>query len=692
MASALVPTEKKSQQVLKFINLLAFPFLTGFLLDLPWPSQMLISIGFVLASLIAGDFVDALLNLWQAIAVAGFLFLIFDYASGMPLNQEVCALSIPCVWAILLAIKRRFLSSEETALKSNSYAASISVASLALLQFIVPRGQIQSLGFLGKGEDSALYLWASIGSIRGGEFRLATAFGASSYLYFFNFLNNASLSLSLLFRNTENNLNLLAITSLSNAWIFVLLSSIIFSIRIFSVLKQKFETNKSDVFLYAVIAIQSFLFFRGSQDVGHFTQYLMNCAVLVFMLTLVSTSTEIRKLRRTYLIILSCATALSLVGSYGPWLPLSLIGVALSLNLIFEKTILRSVLASKFWFVAILGFVFSWIVLMKKLNESADFEMGGGVAVIPLESVWLVVFLTLALLVFLILFKMRKTNSSDNQDIYVSRQKLLLVGCVISILSLGVISKTSFNQLTTLSFVVIIGLCFQRSAIRELKETFTILLKSKEFDGIFILAFSTFLYALGIYGLSRFIGPIYEPMYAANKSMFAAFGQFSWLLIPLIAGVFSNSKRFLNRVERFSIISALFLVLGLTSFMRYDEVQKQWWHKPAIAALNKDPNALIVCVNPILTRDYEAYKCNHFMNTLANYGRVSFIFEGISLGDSQYLKGATDYFSKSDSIQTAKYTDDIKVVVLSKDQLSVEATNIFEVVPRPMIQFRTGDQ
>ncbi len=685
MLSEIVRQKRDINQLVKFLHYFVYPFLTGFLLDLPWVLQLLISFSFVIASASVGDFIDALLGLWQAIAVAGLIFVLFDYATDIALNQTICALSIPVVWVFILAFKRNFLVVDST-FPNRLQAEIVGVFSIALLFLVVPRGQLQNLSFLAKGEDSAQYLLASTTLLRGQEFQLATGFGASSFLYFYNFLNNGFLNLSRLTADPGENSLLISLNVLSNAWVLVLMSSILFSLRIISLIRQKVSIESSNLGLYILTAVSSFLFFRASHDVGHFTQYLLNCAVLVFLISLITSSQESRLLPKLCCLGLTFATAVCLVGSYGPWLPMSLVGIALAINAFFDRSLIRVVFNSKYFFVAVLLFVFGWTLMLRKLYASSNLEMGGGVAVIPLEAVWLFFVLSLILLGSLFVRQFFKFGASLERELKVDKTQTVTVFFTATLMSIAILDRTSFNQITTISFFVLIGLCLSPRSVFKSIQDFDSITTHKEFDGVFVLAATTFLYGLSIYLLSRFIGPIYDPMYAANKSMFAVFGQFSWLMIFLIFGGSKSLSRIGGITREVTLIASILIVLGLSNFTRYDETQEQWWHEASLDALRKDPKALVACVNPILTRDYESYKCNRFMNTVTSHGYSATAFMNISLGGPS--SGITEWFSGAELENGVKFGNDNKVIVLSGDVLGGGAQSIFDGVPKNMITFR----
>ena len=688
MLSELVRSKRDLNQLVKLLHYFIYPFLTGFLLDLPWVNQLVLSLAFVIASAAVHDFIDAFLSLWQAIAVAGLFFVLVDYATDMALNQTICALSIPLTWVCILAFKRNFLVVSLPLLSNRLQAEVVGFSSIALLFLVVPRGQLENLRFLGKGEDSALYMWASSGPLRGQELQLVTGFGASSYLYFYNFLNNSFLYLSKLSAEPQSSSLLIAVNVLSNAWVFVLMSSILFSIRIVSIIRQKVSAESSNLGLYIFIAVASFLFFRASQDVGHFTQYLLNCAVLVFLISLMTSSQESRLLPKLWCVVLTFATAVSLVGSYGPWLPMSIVGIALAINAFFDRSLIRVVFNSRYFFVAALIFVIGWVLMLKKLYARSNLEMGGGVAVIPLEAVWLVFVLSIILLGSIFVRRFYKSVAFPERELKNDKIQTVTVFFTATLMSIAILDRLSFNQLTTISFFALIGLCLSSQSVSKCIQNFKSMTTHKEFDGVFVLAAASFLYGLSIYFLSRFIGPIYDPMYAANKSMFTVFGQFWWLLILLFVGVSKFLSRFTQIVRQVTLAIAVFLVLGLTNYIRYDEMQEQWWHEPSLVALNENPDSLIACVNPILTTDYEAYKCNHFMNVLTLHSYSARSLMGVSLGDAPVKTTLADWFNGVGPTNSGQFDDDIKVIVLSQDDLGVDALSIFEGVSENMIEFR----
>ena len=61
---------------------------------------------------------------------------------------------------------------------------------------------------------------------------------------------------------------------------------------------------------------------------------------------------------------------------------------------------------------------------------------------------------------------------------------------------------------------------------------------------------------------------------------------------------------------------------------------------------------------------------------------------GVSLGDAPVKTLITDWFNGVGLANGAKFDDDVKVIVLSQDDLGAGALSIFEGVSKNMIEFR----
>ncbi len=103
------------------LHTVVFPVLMGFSMNLPWLKQSTVAFAFVLATLLVNDFVDALIALWQAFAISGFVLLVISYLNGANFEASLGVLLIPVVWLTVLILRRRYPSLDS---ESNSHDSS----------------------------------------------------------------------------------------------------------------------------------------------------------------------------------------------------------------------------------------------------------------------------------------------------------------------------------------------------------------------------------------------------------------------------------------------------------------------------------------------------------------------------------------------------------------------------------------
>ena len=106
MLGELVSTKRDVINLNRFLHYFVYPFSTGFLLDLPWLNQFIISVCLAIVVVLVGNYADALVKLWQAIAVSGFALMVITGISGTTVNSRIAALSVP-ITLFLLAMCAR---------------------------------------------------------------------------------------------------------------------------------------------------------------------------------------------------------------------------------------------------------------------------------------------------------------------------------------------------------------------------------------------------------------------------------------------------------------------------------------------------------------------------------------------------------------------------------------------------------
>ena len=193
--------------------------------------------------------------------------------------------------------------------------------------------------------------------------------------------------------------------------------------------------------------------------------------------------------------------------------------------------------------------------------------------------------------------------------------------------------------------------------------------------------------------MSRFIGPLYEPMYAANKSMLAVFGQFAWFPMILLVVDLEKNLGLSRKIELTAIFGSLLVVFGLTPFLKYTEVGEAWWYQPAIEAITDKPDAIVVCVDPDWTAiNYEIYTCNRFMQTLSNIEYPASGARYLAWHQPEEYDKISQYFNKTGPKRQVPYREDIHVIVLAQREPTVETMKMFEGVPTPILDLRVASE
>lgn len=673
----------------KFLHFAVFPMLTGFMLDLPWTTQALVSFAFACASLFVGDFVEALLALWQAAAVAALINLLGTLFFAFETSSLFAALSILIVWVPILFCKNRRVGHSQIAF--DSYFSSEVITTLCLFAsfLMVPRGFEENFGFLA-GEDNEAWLRTVIDINNSKILNLESGFDSQSIQYLVKFVLNAVLQLNLNFESLDENSSLTALRVVTNSWIIILVTSIVFGQRILSTFIFKVQHRNPNYLIPGIVGIQTVLYFRSSQIVGHFSQYLLNCIVAVLVLTFIAFETEKKALFKILLLLTSLAISIGIVGSYNPWLPISISAILILVTTGSNKSLIRSLYRSRFFkFYLLIGFFSSPIVYKLAENRASGLDDGGAVTVIPQEGVLVVIGISLLAIANLFKSHLSKNSNINNEYSIISdRASRKYLAVTLLALILGALFRMNFNNSVALSFTCLVGLVFNGNAISEIRNNFELFTKSAKFDCLFLLAFASFMYAMIIYLMSRFIGPVFEPRYAAHKAMFIVFGQFSWLvLLAMCLNMFSFSIN-LHRINSILISFCFFTISGLSQFYTNHTLKTEWWHRTAIESIRRDPDAIIVCMNEEWrVPDYSVYTCNRFMQSLTKFPYPAAGFRYLAWYQPDEFEKISKWFNSSQK-SSSNFSPNTEIIVLSQSELSNDSKKIFDSVNPKMIHFK----
>ena len=669
----------------KFLHFAVFPMLTGFMLDLPWTTQALVSFAFACASLFVGDFVEALLTLWQAVAVSGVVFLIIDIVLGPGVNPLLAALSILVSWIFIILMKFSRGSPVDEKRRHITTSDFIGVLLLCFTTIKAPHGKLEAFGFLAV-EDNERWLTSIIKVLRGDELSLNSSFDSYSVQYFTKFFLNGFLFLSRLSFEFPQS-SLLSIEVLSNAWSFALITFILLTLRVASKTLKVVAHNENSLFLLLAVGIQSVLFFRASHDFGHFPQYLLNVTVLAFVTSIIDWNFLCSRVSKIFNGLILVSISFSIVGSYNPWLPISISCLFITANLFLKDTFFRRLLRSrKLPAVLIVSLLIGIFVFSRLSNKYSGLDDGGGVWSIPMEGVWFVWLVFLMCFAKYIRMKFAKSTVSRVQqfvDDEVFSKKYTLVAIATAVIWFADFPR---NQEISLALVLLLGVTTNRFALEHLFQNIKTLADRIEFDGVLILGFVSFSFAFLIYSLSRFVGPIYEPMYAANKSMLTVFGQFSWLPLILIISRNQQIKRSALRARELVTAFLFAVVIGIFPYFKYNEIKHEWWLNPVVTAVGQHPDAIVVCVNSDWRLpSYDVYTCNRYLQTLTSIGEPASAFRYLAWYRPGNYEIISDWFEGP-----FKSFKNMKVIVLSRGYLTEETRQIFKHVKSNNIEFRNS--
>ena len=595
--------------VLNFINLAFCPTIAGFLFDLPIKSQILISLAFLVATHLVRDFSEALLTLWQALTISAFGFIFLNFIFRKSFNNLLLFCCVLILWFFLLLTKNRTQSVSRFDLNRSSKVDNFLI--ICYLFYLSPRGRVENLGFIYHADNQK-----SIGVIahglRSGASDLSLlspsdTLGMPPFVTFFtNFVTQTSFF-------SRDSTPLHAINSLSNSWIFLLLSYFMLGSSLI-----RWCYGRLDLGINLISKIIGFLTmvwgFQVSHSAGYFPLFLLNTVVISFICTYSNTS-DVRLSNKLLVAVTGASLSFAMFGSWQPWLPVT--GAALLFvfyKFAGRKFLNRIILRTHIkYFVSVVS-IYGFIKFIKILAK-ADFESPGRDH-FPTEIILVISGL------FAIAFgSLLSRNLQFKENLLPKSGKSFMGSIYVVVLAVFAtlfcfMLQLSSNQQKTVFLILIIGLVFNRVSVSRIQNSCKVLLKDEESDGPVIFAAISFGYIAIVFLISRFVGPVYGPMYASDKASIAFFSQFFWLPIGMIAS--SNTWITHRSVVRGTLSLVAFTgLLFSPTIIEYQAVKKIWWHKPLVNSLALEPELPIVCsYTSEFSKDWESFVCSYFMAAL----------------------------------------------------------------------------
>jgi len=655
---------------LKFL----IPFLFGFLFDLPWFSQVGISLSFVLATVFVGDFVDALLALWQAFAVGGVVFLIIGLFSDANVSALAAAISVVVLWICLLSLLRSRPKFDSN--KSNQEII-IGALLIAYLLLISPRGVLENLAFI-HHEDNAKQLTAPFQVIESGVFRLEllNVFDRGTVGFFVKFL---FVGLNEIQSKSGSSETLLAINAVSNAWVFVTGSFFVFMVRLLAVAVTSLKI-KSHVIIWSTGLILSLWSFYIVHLAGFLPLSILNTVVLVFLLTIWSFSKE-NLLETIIFLLIGTSVAMAMFGSWQPWFPVGLSAIAVCIYRVVGRANVKKFgpLIAAF----ALFFVIFFIVKFESFTSRLDLESYGP-AFVPSERL----ILFGLILAFFVCSPFVSTNG------FISRCAIrsptfvvarLNLGLGILALALALFFFRNQNQTHFLAFLVLLISVSSITSISLLIGRIQEVSTDERHDALVVFSVFSFGYVVAVYLLSRYMGPNYSPQYAAHKAATALSAQFLWILIIPIFVLVSNRKSlfqhyFLILVSLIAIYNVnVGIQLESTSaqwwLLRYQPIVSEWWHQNFIDYHRNQKAPVVLCSNTSIdSNDYQTYVCNRFSHSL-NQDEVARVLRY----QQASMSGPSPYEITSIERELVPRRSDQDYVILFRGTPSTEIKELFSL-------------
>ena len=700
MLGELVSTKRYVINLSRCLHYLVYPFSTGFLLDLPWLNQLIISICLAIVVVLVGNYADALVKLWQAIAVSGFALMVITGISGSTLNSTTAALSVP-ITLLLLAMCARGDSKTKSHDGAHFIAEFLTVLTFIYLAINAPRGRSENLNFISH-EDNAKQLMAPMRASQTGQisFNALNLEDRESVGYFAKFVANFTQNLGL---GASDSSALRSINSISNAWVLTFVSFLVIGVHLNKWFMFKFDLKNKSLFLIASFIIL-FRSFYVSHLHGFLPLFLLGLAGVILMYTFREFD------RESYFAIFLNATigvalACAMFGSWQPWAPIGFTAIILVIYKAFGRRNLRFVLSPLVFIPITLGVAYVLIRRLPSLIQNADLESGGPAYV---DTEIFIIYGVIITSVVLTWFHLR-SHSESNVDVEAFKSNsnidsFFILGTITAV-SLTIIFKFTQNQAYFISLLVFLGYLFAHRVPRDFSKRISYSL-SEVSDLPYIFLIISFSYILAIYLASRFIGPNYFASYAAHKSGTAFLAQFTW--VPLLVIGVLGQKKFESTLSRLlsyvTIVLLLFSVNKSLHFLpgsgesrrvgddfnwialRYQPVTQKWWHEPVVNSLSSAEDQIIICSNSeIDSKDYQTYICNRFLHSLFNETIQSeFRAQTVSVFGPQPIDLSRIRLYLRDN-DLGKPTS-----IFSREPMSDEMLALFSTQDSKMVKFESG--
>ena len=667
----------------KFISFILLPIALSLAFDVSFFTRVCLFTVFVAGSYRCGSTSVFFLRFWQAFCFSALVCLLLSKINNQLITPITAFLSL-LISVVYLLWNKEYAQAKYTVNSDKGFLRDVIAAVTVLfVAYQAPRGKSANLRYL-IAEDNEGWLRTPLNSLRIGDLDLQLVFNTTSIQYFIKFTLNNFLFIFKPIFNADDSDAATSINVVSNAWIFLAVSSVLLVLLIFEDFFVTLNKKAPSIFVFSSISVISFAFFRASLLNGHFAQYLLNIVVYSFIISIVELSRLKRIRMQKFHSIVCVATGAAMVGSYNPWIGISGGAIFLVVNLIFKPTLLTRIFSDKRLLFAvpflIAAFWFAYKFLSSRYGMLDD---GGGIWVLNTEPIWIFVFLSVSI-VFVIAtdFFISRRYVSEFTNRKLSTTNLWIVVPLFAFLLSFVLIPREFDRYQWLSLLLVVSLYLYAIFSGELKRITKVLFTDSSYLSVLYLGAGSLVFVIYVWVASRFVGPVFEPMYAAHKSLLSFVGQFFWLPVGFLVLLEVSGTKFVKRVKDGSVVVLLTLSIGIFPIIRnspdlapvnaISNLGGDWWIEPTLAAHDRDNQALVVCVNGDASVDaFSVYNCNRFSSTLSLDGEVANSFRGVAWNNPDSYLGIPEILRSIDSSR--------RIVVLVNGQLTEETRGLLAV-------------
>lgn len=682
---------------LALFDYILLPLLFVASLDLSQKNSSYLFLFTLICTVLTRDFLISILRFWQATAVLASLLWGLSKCFGINFNITIVFNLAILLWFVLCHFGKssaieKFKIQEKLCLRLSLFCFFVFVFLLSPHNFPAKFSMLEA-------EDQENWMQPVVETRRDNVLNFDIPLGSQGVQFFTRTI--LAIFSKVVKYDGDNFIGLDALEVVSTVWIFSLLSAlVILSIILLLISGTQFTSSKFFCLCF-ICGFFLIIFFRVSLFPGHLSQFLLTVTAYGFVASLLMRNSHLKQKNLAIERFVSFACALSLLGSYNPWLPITIVAIIIASISEIQATSLPKLAAHyRFWvLMTFLTFivVFNFQSIVKKFPGLHD---GGGVLQV---SNLAILFASLTVLVatgcYLVSFfnqSVQFENRRNTDYLWIwSLISVLLLSLVffenVTSLSLTINHETTmlFDQLRYISLFCIAGYLFLPSSLRFLLRLFSYENKRSPNWSIALFFILSFLFVILVWFLSVFTG-IRKPMYASQKSALSFFSQFFWLAILLFFLRAKVLNGFRASMHLLLVILLFIFGLGLMPMTRQVVLAKSfsdpqifydsWWFDDVSFVLRENPSAMVVCVSPSLPDpDLSVYTCNRFLQTLTDFVYPASGFRYLAWYQPDEFNKIQNFYD------TTPVT--VEVIVLSQSELSEEIKSIFRNVDTKNINY-----